>query len=100
MLFFGLAEIAGAIGLLVPRLRRPAGLMLAIYFVAVFPANVHNALNGLAVDGLPQASWYYWAHLPFQPLAIWWALYAAQIIVWPRKMQRPIIGSRPVPGGI
>ena len=101
VLFTGAAEIAGAVGLLLPRLRRIAGLTLAAYFVAVFPANLHNALNGLAVDGLPQAAWYYWVRLPFQPLAIWWALYAAQIIVWPWKNRRPIIGSRPpVPGGI
>ena len=101
VLFTGAAEIAGALGLLVPRLRRLAGLLLAVYFVAVFPANLHNALNSVAVEGLPQAGWYYWARLPFQPLAIWWALFAAQIIVWPRKMQRPIIGSQPpVPGGI
>jgi uncharacterized membrane protein len=83
VLFTGAAEIAGAFGLLIPKLRRLAGLMLAIYFVAVFPANVHNALNGLAVEGLPQASWYYWVRLPFQPLAIWWALYAAELIRWP-----------------
>jgi uncharacterized membrane protein len=49
----------------------------------VFPANVHNALSGLAVDGLPQASWYYWLRLPFQPLAIWWAVFSAQLIRWP-----------------
>ena len=81
--FTGAAEIAGAIGLLVPRLQRLAGFMLAAYFVAVFPANVHNALNGLAVEGLPQAQWYYWARLAFQPLAVWWALFSAQLIRWP-----------------
>jgi hypothetical protein len=32
---------------------------------------------------LPQAAWYYWARLPFQPLAIWWALYAVELIRWP-----------------
>jgi uncharacterized membrane protein len=69
--------------LLVPRLRRLAGAMLALYFVAVFPANIHNALNGLSVDGLPQSGWYYWVRLPFQPLAIWWALYSAELIRWP-----------------
>ena len=58
VLFTGTAEIAGALGLLVPRLRRAAGFMLALYFVAVFPANIHNALHGLAVEGLPQAQWY------------------------------------------
>jgi uncharacterized membrane protein len=83
VLFTGAAEIAAGLGLLIPRLRRLAGLMLALYFVAVFPANIHNALNSVAVEGLPQAGWYYWARLPFQPLAIGWALYAAQLIRWP-----------------
>ena len=76
-------EIAGGIGLLLPELRRLAGAMLALYFVAVFPANLHNALNGLAVEGLPQAQWYYWVRLAFQPCAVWWALYCAQLIGWP-----------------
>jgi uncharacterized membrane protein len=80
VLFTGAAEIAGAIGLLWKRTRKLAGFMLAVYFVAVFPANVHNALNGLTVEGLPQASWYYWMRLPFQSLAIWWALYASGLV--------------------
>jgi uncharacterized membrane protein len=83
VLFTGAAEIAGGLGLLVPKFRQAAGWMLAAYFVAVFPANLHNALNGLAVEGLPQAGWYYWARLPFQPLAIWWALFSAELIRWP-----------------
>lgn len=86
--FTGAAEIAGAIGLLWKTTRRLAGIMLALYFVAVFPANIHNALNGLAVEGLPQAGWYYWARLPLQPLAIWWALYAAELIRWPFAARR------------
>src|SRR5687768_9056478 len=60
VLFTGAAEVAGAFGLMIPRLRRLAGFLLALYFVAVFPANIHNALNGLAVEGLPRAQWYYW----------------------------------------
>ena len=83
VLFTGAAEIAGGAGLLMPKLRRLAGAMLALYFVAVFPANIHNALHGLSVEGLPQAPWYYWMRLPFQPLAIWWALYSAELIRWP-----------------
>jgi uncharacterized membrane protein len=90
VLFTGAAEIAGGLGLLIPKVRRLAGLMLAIYFIAVFPANIHNALNGLAVDGLPQAGWYYWARLPFQPLAIWWALYAAELVRWPFAGRRKL----------
>lgn len=83
VLLTGAAEIAGAVGLLWRRTRRLAGLMLAVYFVAVFPANIHNALNGLSVDGLPQAAWYYWVRLPFQPLAVWWALFSGGAIRWP-----------------
>ena len=78
--FTGLCEIAGAIGLLTPRLKELAAMMLALYAVAVFPANVHNAMNGLSVAGLPEANLYYWARLFFQPLIIWWALYAGGLI--------------------
>lgn len=78
--FTGLCEIAGAIGLLTPRLKELAAMMLALYAVAVFPANVHNAMNGLSVAGLPDANLYYWARLFFQPLIIWWALYAGGLI--------------------
>jgi len=78
--FTGLCEIAGAIGLLWPRFMRLAALMLALYAVAVFPANIHNALNGLSVESLPQSTTYYWLRLAFQPLIIWWALYAGGVI--------------------
>jgi uncharacterized membrane protein len=74
--FTGLCEIAGAIGLLIPATRRVAGAALAVYFVAVFPANVANAFSGLSVEGLPSAGWYYWVRLGFQPIFVWWALIA------------------------
>jgi uncharacterized membrane protein len=46
----GVLEIAGAIGLFVPRLRRHAAFWLAIMMVAVFPANIFAA--GKVVGGL------------------------------------------------
>lgn len=76
--FTGLCEIAGGIGLQLPHLRRLAGIMLAIYFVCVFPANIWNAINGISVDGLPTSHWYYWARLPFQIVFIWWALFVSR----------------------
>jgi uncharacterized membrane protein len=87
--FTGLCEIAGGIGLLLPRVRKLAGIMLALYFVCVFPANVKNALDGLSVDGLPSAQWYYWIRLLFQPLAVWWALFAAEVIRHDPLLPRP-----------
>jgi uncharacterized membrane protein len=80
VLFTGLCELAGAIGLLLPRWRRWAAPALALYFVCVFPANIKNALDGLNVEGLPAATWYYWLRLPMQPLIILWALYAGELI--------------------
>ncbi len=80
VLFTGLCELAGAIGLLLPRWRRWAALALALYFVCVFPANIKNAVEGLDVEGLPAATWYYWLRLPLQPLIILWALYAGELI--------------------
>ena len=82
VLFTGLCEIAGGIGLLAPAARLAAGWALAVYFVCVFPANLKNALQGLSVDGLPSNRAYYWARLPFQPVAIAWALYASGAL-WP-----------------
>jgi uncharacterized membrane protein len=80
VLLTGLCELAGAIGLLIPGTRRLAGIMLAIYFVCVFPANIKNAVEGVVVEGLPTASWYYWVRLLFQPIAIWWALRASEVV--------------------
>lgn len=47
----GVAEITGAIGLLVPRIAPLAALALATLLVAMFPANVHAANAGLTIDG-------------------------------------------------
>ena len=41
----GVAEIAGGVGVLVPRTRRLAGLGLIALLVAVFPANLYMARN-------------------------------------------------------
>jgi uncharacterized membrane protein len=43
VLFTGACEVAGAIGLLVPATRRLAGVLLAIYAVCVWPANIYQA---------------------------------------------------------
>jgi uncharacterized membrane protein len=77
----GILEIAGAVGLLLPRWRRPAGLMLAVYAVCVFPANIRHALLGPDIAGWPLGWWYlgWWYHGPrlaLQPVLVWWALWA------------------------
>jgi uncharacterized membrane protein len=52
----GLCEIAGAIALLAARWRRIAGIMLALYAVCVFPANIKQAIEGIPIGPIP-VSW-------------------------------------------
>jgi uncharacterized membrane protein len=39
----GVCEIAGGLGLLLPPVQTPAGILLAVFLVAVFPANAFAA---------------------------------------------------------
>jgi uncharacterized membrane protein len=49
----GIAELVGAIGLLVQPFSRLAAIGLALLLVALFPANVHAARAGLTLGGRP-----------------------------------------------
>jgi uncharacterized membrane protein len=72
----GLAEIAGGTGLMLPRHRRLAGWWLIATLVAVFPANLHMALNPEKFRKVPGGAWALWARLPFQGVFIAWVLAA------------------------
>ena len=73
----GIAEIAGGIGILIPTLRRAAGLGLIALYVAVFPANVNMALNHLPLGNDSVPMWALWMRLPFQIDFIAWAYWVA-----------------------
>ncbi len=79
----GIAEILGAIGLFIPKVRKFAGIGLALYALCVFPANIHHAINNIAVNGETLSWWYHGPRLAFQPIAIWWALWVSETIEWP-----------------
>src|ERR671917_1965207 len=69
----GVFEIAGAVGLLIPRTRRLAGVCLVLLLVAVFPANVNAIINGIPFGG--DAPTPLWVRAPMQLLYIgmvWW----------------------------
>lgn len=69
----GVAEIAGGLGLLVPRTRRAAAWGLIALLVAVFPANVNMAVNELPLGTTTVPAWALWARLPLQLVFIAWA---------------------------
>ena len=69
----GAAEIAGALGLLVPATRRWATWGLLALLVAVFPANVYMLQSHGAGQAVPD--WALWLRLPLQLVLmawVWW----------------------------
>lgn len=62
----GVAEMAGGAGLLHPRTRRLAGWWLIATLIAVFPANVHMAMNHEDYPDVPGGRAALLARLPFQ----------------------------------
>lgn len=81
--FTGIAEIAGAIGLLFPRSRRAAGMGLALYALCVWPANFNHALGGIAIGGRDLGWQYHGPRLAFQPVLMWLALWVGTVTDWP-----------------
>lgn len=49
----GFLEIAGAVGLLIPRTSRAAAAGLTLMLIAMFPANVYAAQRSLSIAGKP-----------------------------------------------
>ncbi|WP_156678243.1 DoxX family protein [Sphingomonas profundi] len=84
----GVCEIAGALALLNRRLRRIAGIMLAAYAVCVFPANIRHAVEHIAIGGTRLGWWYHGPRLAFQPVIVWWALFAGGVMDWPFGRRR------------
>ena len=65
----GIAEIAGGLAVLPERTKRAARWWLLAILVAVFPANIHMAVNAEDFKDIPEAA--LWARLPFQAVFGW-----------------------------
>ena len=83
ILITGICEILGAVALVTRPLRWWAGFALAAYAICVWPANFKHAIDGIELSALPSSWLYHGPRLAFQPVLIWWALYAAEVIDWP-----------------
>ena len=74
----GLVEIGLGLALVArPAWRASAGRLLALYLLAVWPANVYVAVAGVDVDGQPGGA-YAWIRLPLQLLFVAWALWGTR----------------------
>jgi uncharacterized membrane protein len=77
----GVVEMAlGTMLLLFPRIQALSGLAAAAFFVAIFPGNISQYVNGIDAFGLnsDQARF---TRLFFQPLLVAWALWCTN--AWP-----------------
>jgi uncharacterized membrane protein len=81
----GVLELVFAAALLVPRWRKATGLAIALYVLAVWPANFKHAFGHIVLPPIPNSWWYHAPRLALQPVIAWWALFATRVVNWPRR---------------
>jgi uncharacterized membrane protein len=67
----GIAEVLGAVGLLISTTRFWAACGLAVLLLAMLPANINAARRGVLLGGRPATP--LWLRIPMQALFIVWA---------------------------
>jgi len=73
----GVCEIAGGIGVMIARTRRPAGIGLIALLIAVFPANLYMAMHPQLFADIASQTTLLW-RLPVQAVLIawvWWCCF-------------------------
>lgn len=76
----GVIELGAAIGILIPRYRKPIGWLLIVFFVIIIPANIYEALHHIDIE---KASFdgngpnYLWYRIPLQLLFIAWVYFSS-----------------------
>ncbi len=71
----GIVEIARALCLISLKRRREVGIATALFFVAIFPGNISQYVNGIDAFGL-DTDRARAIRLLFQPLLVLWALWS------------------------
>lgn len=72
----GVMELLFAVFLLIPKYRRTTGILLALFFLAVLPANINMVVNNIPMFGSHADPLFLWFRVFMQfPLIIWvlWA---------------------------
>ena len=91
VLLSGLAEVVLGVLVLVPATRRLAAWGIILLLIAVFPANLHIALNDVPLFGATEgAGALNYVRLPFQLVLAWWAwLYTREERAAPAGVRLP-----------
>ena len=78
ILISGAAEVGLGLAMLSARLRPYAAWGIILLLIAIFPANIHIALNNVPLFGNPEgAGIWNWVRLPFQGVLALWAWWYA-----------------------
>ena len=74
----GIVELALGLALVSLQRRREVGIATALFFIAIFPGNINQYINGIDAFGLDtdQARF---IRLFFQPLLVLWALWSTGV---------------------
>nr|WP_218891150.1 hypothetical protein [Actinomycetospora corticicola] len=94
VLVSGVVEIALGLALLLLRSRRRVvGVVVALFFVAVFPGNLWQYLDGVSAFGLDDDRARL-TRLFFQPLLVLWALWVAGVLTRSDRQEpsRTVVG--------
>ena len=70
--FTGLCELAAVVGLIWGRFAWLTSVLLIVFFIAVLPANIFDALKGPELSGFGNGPEYLFIRIPEQILYIWW----------------------------
>ena len=81
----GVLELLGAIGIWIPRLAWPTGLLLILMLIGLLPANVYSAINRIDFGGHGAGPAYLLIRIPFQLFTIWWTYFATEQDWFQRK---------------
>ncbi|SEQ94001.1 DoxX family protein [Pedobacter rhizosphaerae] len=74
----GILEILFAIGLGIPAIRYPVGILLILFLLAILPANIYAAKHSINYENLYKQGpglKYLWFRIPFQFFLIAWVWY-------------------------
>jgi uncharacterized membrane protein len=77
VLFSGVCEFLGGVGMLIPAVRRPAGIGLIALLIVVYPVNIYMFQRQVQTHAWDVTSLVLLLRLPLQFVLIWWVYRSA-----------------------
>ena len=85
VLISGVFEMLGGVGVLIPRVRRAAGIGLIALLIAVYPVNIFMFWRQAQSHAWDLTSTVLLIRLPLQFLLIWWVVFACHLKRQPKE---------------